>query len=177
MTTLIEKAVAFATDAHKGQFRKWGSKDPFISHPLRVFEAVAKLLPYNDDAQVAAILHDTVEDCEGITHKEICAEFGWEVSLLVWELTNPSIKKKELSRFMRKALDREHIGRASLEAQIIKACDRIDNLKSMDGALIDFKRLYGHESLLLADVLNKIPDYLFNDLVSEAESLLLNGQK
>ena len=58
---VVKKAIAFATQAHEGQFRK-GTTRPFIVHPLEVGQIVATL---TEDEEIisAAFLHDTVEDC------------------------------------------------------------------------------------------------------------------
>jgi len=71
---LVNQAIAFATRAHEGQVRK-GTTRPFILHPLEVGEIVATM---TDDEEIisAAILHDTIEDCENITEETICEYFG-----------------------------------------------------------------------------------------------------
>ena len=57
---MIDRAIAFATQAHEGQVRK-GTSRPFILHPLEVGKIVASM---TEDQEVisAAILHDTIED-------------------------------------------------------------------------------------------------------------------
>src|SRR5260221_9383899 len=63
-TPKIERAIAIAALLHRDQFRKGREcKVPYISHPLSVAELVAK---YSSDVDqiTAALLHDTVEDCE-----------------------------------------------------------------------------------------------------------------
>ncbi len=51
----LEKAIAIAAEAHAGQLDKGGA--PYIIHPLRVMLRVNGI-----EAQVAAVLHDVVED-------------------------------------------------------------------------------------------------------------------
>lgn len=51
----LERAIAIAVEAHRGQVDKVGA--PYILHPLRVMFAVE-----GDDAKIAAVLHDVVED-------------------------------------------------------------------------------------------------------------------
>ncbi len=51
----LEDAIALARTAHAGQFDKAGAD--YISHPLRVMEAVD-----GDDAKMVAVLHDVIED-------------------------------------------------------------------------------------------------------------------
>ena len=54
MSTL-ERAIRIAAEAHAGQTDKAGA--PYILHPLRVMMSVE-----GDDARIAAVLHDLVED-------------------------------------------------------------------------------------------------------------------
>lgn len=76
----VHRAVVFAADAHRGQFRK-GKAIPYILHPM---EAAAIAAGMTDDPEiiVAALLHDTIEDA-GVSAEEIAAEFGPRVALLV----------------------------------------------------------------------------------------------
>lgn len=57
---MLSKAILIATLAHEGQFDKGGN--PYILHPLTVLH---KLKSTNEDEQVAAVLHDVIEDCTG----------------------------------------------------------------------------------------------------------------
>lgn len=56
MSTL-ERAIQIAAEAHTGQRDKGGH--PYILHPLRVLLRVSP-----GDAQIAAVLHDVVEDSD-----------------------------------------------------------------------------------------------------------------
>lgn len=51
----IEDAIAIAATVHKGQTDKAGA--PYIMHPLRLMMRMA-----TPEAQIAAVLHDVVED-------------------------------------------------------------------------------------------------------------------
>lgn len=51
----VEDAVAIARKAHEGQCDKGGR--PYIEHPLRVMNEVS-----GDQARMAAVLHDVIED-------------------------------------------------------------------------------------------------------------------
>jgi (p)ppGpp synthase/HD superfamily hydrolase len=55
VTFTVEDAVRLAHAAHDGQVDKSGK--PYIGHPLRVMRGVS-----GDHAQMAAVLHDVVED-------------------------------------------------------------------------------------------------------------------
>lgn len=57
ISTLLEKALRIATDAHINQVDKAGS--PYIFHPIRVSNRCS-----TDDERIVALLHDTIEDTE-----------------------------------------------------------------------------------------------------------------
>lgn len=146
----ILAAAQFAARAHSGQVRKYTER-PYITHPARV-AAMAMTLPYADEVMVcAAWLHDTVEDC-GVAAAELAALFGQDVADVVCELTHtPKSQVPHLGRAQRKALDRNRLEKSSLTARRIKLLDRIDNLREMDEAPLDFLGVYVNESQLLLD--------------------------
>ena len=78
---MVEEAIAFATKAHKGQYRK-GTKRPYIVHPLEVAKIVSTMTK-DEDVICAAVLHDTIEDCKGITEETLRLQFGDRVAQLV----------------------------------------------------------------------------------------------
>ena len=139
---LIIKAATIAHNAHKGQFRKYGWKLPYIIHPIRVAGMTTIYYPKNAEMIAAAWLHDVLEDTQYSTLKE---DFGEKIYELVCELTNPS-KGLTLPRHQRKTLDREHIKNISREAKIIKLIDRIDNLLDVVEGPKDFIELYSNVS-------------------------------
>lgn len=128
MTEKFFKAVKFATKAHHSQRRK-ASTDPYIVHPIRV-AYLAKDAGLSDNAVIAAVLHDVVEDTDvGIV--EIDMEFGSEVSNIVHRLSkwwgdSDEKSKKEAFKpvYYKKILE-------CPEAVNVKLLDRIDNLRDM----------------------------------------------
>ena len=71
---MIDDAIEFATKAHEGQFRK-GTRRPYIVHPIEVADIVSTMT--NDEEVIcAAVLHDTIEDCGGITQEVLKLRFG-----------------------------------------------------------------------------------------------------
>ncbi len=79
----VEKALNYATEAHKSQFRKSG--EPYIVHPIQVAGILAGLKL--DAVTVACgFLHDVVEDTE-VTLDEMEVEFGPEVRHIVGGVT------------------------------------------------------------------------------------------
>lgn len=73
---MIERAIQFATKAHEGQLRK-GTRRPYIVHPIEVGEIVAGMTK-DEEIISAAVLHDTIEDCEGVTADVLALEFSPE---------------------------------------------------------------------------------------------------
>ena len=77
---LLEEAVKYAAEKHKGQYRK-GTKLPYITHPM---EAAAICASFTEDVEVlaAAVLHDVVEDAN-VPVSEIREKFGARVATIV----------------------------------------------------------------------------------------------
>ncbi len=123
---MVKKAIAFATQAHEGQFRK-GTTRPFIVHPLEVGRIVATM---TDDEEIisAAILHDTIEDCEDVTQEEICKEFSERVADLVAQES----EDKSKTWMERKSATIAHLKNAAKEIQMIGLADKLSNMRDID---------------------------------------------
>ena len=147
----LDKAIQFATKAHEGQIRKY-TGEPYIVHPLAVMEIV-KTVDHTVEMLMAAVLHDTVEDCD-VTIQDIDREFGPVVAQLVDELTDVS-KPEDGNRAFRKGLDREHSAQASAQGQTIKIADLLDNTKSITEHDEHFAKVYMKEKALLLQLLDK----------------------
>jgi len=124
----FQRAIAIASKAHEGQFRKSG--EPFFIHPLRVAHEAAR--HWMDFASViAALLHDVVEDTP-MSLGEVEEAFGSEVALLVNGLTKASSEK--LSREALKAQTyRKQLLLAIEDVRVLclKFWDRMDNLQTI----------------------------------------------
>lgn len=123
---MIDRAIEFATKAHEGQFRK-GTKRPYIVHPVEVGDIVAGMTT-DEEIISAAILHDTIEDCEGVTQEILRQEFGMRVALFVAQESEDKSKKWE----ERKAATIEHIKHAPKEVQMIALADKLSNMRDID---------------------------------------------
>jgi (p)ppGpp synthase/HD superfamily hydrolase len=149
MEDLVQRAAEFATAAHEGQIRKY-TGEPYIVHPIEVMEIVRTVC--EDPAVLAAaLLHDTVEDCD-VTIEDIQGCFGDRVASLVDQLTDQS-KPEDGNRRVRKEIDRKHLAGACAEAQTVKLADLISNSDSILEHDRSFSRLYMKEKLLLLGVL------------------------
>ena len=144
ITDLTKRALAYATEKHKGQFRKFKG-EPYIMHPKAVADMVGCVIP-DEKVIAAAFLHDVLEDTDA-TRMELYELFGLEVTEMVDMLTNH--KNPNLNRKQRKELQRKRLGGASFEVKSIKLADRIHNLPSIITHDPGFAKLYVAESIQL----------------------------
>lgn len=130
MGLLLDNAIIFAVNAHRGQLRK-GTNAPYILHPM---EAAAIVGSMTDDDEViaAAVLHDTVEDTAA-TLDEICEQFGKRVSELVAaESENKREDKPAASTWkIRKEETIEHLKTAPKEVKMLTLGDKLSNIRSI----------------------------------------------
>lgn len=122
---MLNKAICFAAQAHNGQFRK-GTHIPYILHPMEAASIVGGM---TEDIEVisAALLHDTVEDCAGITLELIRKEFGERIAFFVQQESEDKTKSwKE-----RKRSTIELLQNAPEEVKIIALGDKLSNLRSL----------------------------------------------
>ena len=123
--TLIQKAIQFAGEKHKGQVRR-GTGLPYILHPIDVsviFDA-NKTSKRRDELMCACVLHDTLEDTD-TTFVELAEEFTPLVASVVLELTSDV---EELRRIGKTAyLTKKMLGMSNY-ALCIKLCDRLSNV-------------------------------------------------
>jgi guanosine-3',5'-bis(diphosphate) 3'-pyrophosphohydrolase len=126
-TELILKALSFAANKHRNQFRKGSEPIPYINHPIALADLLVRTANISDPATIAAaLLHDTVEDTS-TSFDELEAEFGPAISQLVAELTDD----KSLPKEERKRLQVEHAPSLSPRARVVKLADKISNLRDI----------------------------------------------
>lgn len=123
---MLDKAIRFATKAHEGQFRK-GTRRPYIEHPIEVSEIVATM---TEDEEVisAAVLHDTIEDCEEISQRLLAQEFSERVAYIVAQES----EDKSRTWMERKTATIEHIRTAPREVQMVGLADKLSNMRDID---------------------------------------------
>lgn len=168
MSDLIIKAARFANKAHTGQLRKF-TEAPYVTHPMRVANAVMLLEDSDPEMVAAAMLHDTIEDTS-VTYPDLLNTFGKIVAELVLELTNQYTSKlyPKINRAARKEAELKRIAEISREAKIIKMLDRLDNLREIDYT-DGFTKLYCAESAELLRVLKDAHPEVAAELASEVE--------
>jgi Na+/proline symporter len=125
---IIAKALDTIKKYHAGVKRKSG--EPFFTHPIAV---ALILLEYckDQDAVVAALLHDTVEDTS-LSLIQIKAMFGDEVAFIVNKVTNLEDKLRRVS-----LEDHENVYRLlnyeDERAAFVKLADRLHNMRTIEG--------------------------------------------
>jgi SAM-dependent methyltransferase/5'-deoxynucleotidase YfbR-like HD superfamily hydrolase len=142
----IEGAFRVAAHAHAGQRRSDGA--PYLKHPVAVARILVEEWRVEDpDLVVAALLHDAVEDSP-LTLEEVEASFGARVRELVDALTKPKLadggdKAAHLRAYF------ERLRQAPAGASIVKAADRVSNLRDVLSARWpeEKKRTYVAEAL------------------------------
>jgi hypothetical protein len=118
------------------------------------YDVVAEMLQqlgFRPEVVAAGILHDVVEDTT-VTLAEITESFGPDVSALVEMVTDVS-KPSDGNRRVRKAIDREHLRRATVEGKSIKLADLISNAKTLVPLDPSFAHVWMSEKRSLLTVL------------------------
>ncbi len=129
-TSLVDKAIVFATRAHQGTERR-GKGFPYIVHPLEAMTIVATIT--NDpDLLAAAVLHDTVEDT-AVTLDELKQEFGEHIASLVADETDVKHTPdgKKLTWQERKQRDMDNVRDSSREVKIVAIGDKLSNMRAI----------------------------------------------
>ena len=90
----MEDAIALAARAHRGQQYSSPEAEPYIFHPLRVMLCLADPIE-----QVAAVLHDAIEDTELELSDLVGAGYSPEVVAAVDRLTHRAEESYEEQGF------------------------------------------------------------------------------
>ena len=127
---LVRRAYAFAEQAHANQFRKSG--DPYFCHPCAVAVILSDLML--DATTIAAgLLHDCVEDVDGVTQQVISEQFGQDVALLVdgvTKLTRQNFSSREEAQA--ETLRKMFLAMAKdIRVVLIKLADRLHNMRTL----------------------------------------------
>ncbi|WP_058976163.1 RelA/SpoT family protein [Deinococcus grandis] len=135
----VEAAFVFARDAHAGVNRKSG--EPYITHPVAVSVILAQL-GMDTDSLMAGLLHDTVEDVDGVTFELIEEQFGPDVRRIVEGET----KVSKLSKQGSQAAEVRESGRdvqaenlrqmliamtGDIRIIVVKLADRLHNMRTL----------------------------------------------
>jgi (p)ppGpp synthase/HD superfamily hydrolase len=140
----VEQAYFVSKNGHRYQCRK--ELDPATGKPIRYFEharGVAIILMdevgcKDPSLVICALLHDCVEDSRMIDHARVRRWFGREVAHIVGLLTkDEATKAAYMDRLMTVA---------DWRTLIIKACDRLHNVRSLSCCSPEFQRKQVNET-------------------------------
>ena len=153
----LNAALAFADKAHQRngdmQYRKCLTYIPYIVHPVRVSNIV-RIAGGSIAQQIAALLHDVVEDTP-VSIKEVHHAFGLEVGVLVDGLTDVRLPGDGSNRITRVKENREHSSAQPAAGQTVKYADLIDNTSDISLHDPSFARSYLKEKALLLEGMDK----------------------
>jgi (p)ppGpp synthase/HD superfamily hydrolase len=124
----FDAALAFAARAHRTQVRK-GTDVPYIIHPVEVAIILGRH-GFDEDVQIAGLLHDTVEDTE-VSVDDVRGTFGDEVARLVTAVTE--VKDESGGRRpwrVRKEEMLAHLEHADRSIAALKAADALHNAQA-----------------------------------------------
>ena len=166
---LIRRSFKYASEKHEGQFRKSGQ--PYIIHAIEVAYLVCSLQG-GPTTIAAAFLHDTIEDC-GVTQQDIVNEFNEEVADIVFSLTKIkalSHQRRHDKDFVAEGHRKIFLGMAKdIRVIIIKLCDRLHNMRTLDFQTPEKKIKISKETL---EVYAPIADRLgLNEIKGELQDL------
>ena len=168
---LIRHSFEYALEKHEGQFRKSGQ--PYIIHAIEVAYLVCQLQG-GPTTIAAAFLHDTIEDC-GVTQQDLIKEFNEDVAEIVFSLTKIkalSHQRRHDKDFVAEGHRKIFLGMAKdIRVIIIKLCDRLHNMRTLDFQTPEKKIRISRETL---EVYAPIADRLgLNEIKGELQDLCL----
>lgn len=136
MTPRFTQALALAARVHEGQPRK-GTPIPYITHPVAVAGLVAQY-GGDEDQQIAALLHDVLEDGGPQYASEIQTLFGERVLSMVQGCTDgtPDVNGKKTEWEERKQAYLKHLAIAADDTLLVSACDKLSNARAILDDLI-----------------------------------------
>ena len=170
---LLSSAYMFAYEKHFGQKRLSGEE--YIVHPLNVAYILAEI---NADISTlcAALLHDTIEDCE-VTEEDLVEKFGSEIASLVNGVTKINRLKFTCDNEAVIANHRKILVGLCEDVRILilKLADRLHNMRTLWILSEKSQKANAKETL---DILTPIAHRLgMNKIKSELEDLSLRYLK
>ena len=143
LVNLLEKAISIAVQAHQGQTDKAGA--PYILHPLRV------MLKFNSpEEQIAAVLHDIVEDTDW-TLQQLRNEGFPETVIAAIDALTRRAEEKYTDFILRTANNK-----ISLRVKLADLHDNCDISRFESPTDSDYRRTKKYQRAI--DVLNKLSD-------------------
>lgn len=142
--TLVEKAYAFAENAHRNHTRYSG--EPYFNHLVETAKILAEL-GMGAQTIAAGLLHDTLEDV-GVIPEALRKEFGEDILMLVDGVTKLGhLRYRGVDRYS-ESLRRFFIASAKdIRVIIIKLADRVHNMRTLQFVPKEKQRRIAMETL------------------------------
>lgn len=165
---IITKAFNFARQAHKGVRRLSG--EPYIMHPIAVAQIACSEMGLGSTSISAALLHDVVEDTD-YTVEDISNMFGPKIAQIVDGLTKisggifgeqASAQAENFKKLLLMMSD-------DIRVILIKICDRLHNMRTLDGQPPNKRyKIAGETLYIYAPLANRLG---LNNIKTELENL------
>ncbi len=165
---IITKAFNFARQAHKGVRRLSG--EPYIMHPIAVAQIACSEMGLGSTSISAALLHDVVEDTD-YTVEDIKNMFGPKIAQIVDGLTKisggifgdqASAQAENIKKLLLMMSD-------DIRVILIKICDRLHNMRTLDGQPPNKRyKIAGETLYIYAPLANRLG---LNNIKTELENL------
>lgn len=141
---LLQDAYEFASLQHKGQVRASG--EPYLNHLVET-ALLACELKLDVPSVVAALLHDTIEDCL-VTRDDLGKKFSVEIADIVEGVTKltriefESKEEKQAESFRKMLLAMAK----DIRVILVKLCDRLHNMRTLGFMPEEKRRATAHET-------------------------------
>jgi (p)ppGpp synthase/HD superfamily hydrolase len=188
LTPKIQKAIIGASVLHADQKRK-GDGLPYIIHPYSV-AFILSTYTDDEDAIVAGLLHDTLEDVPEYEAEDLIKDFGERVYKIVQEVSedkdpSDSKEKEKASWQERKEKYIANLKNDSGDALMVSCADKIHNLTSMINAYKNqgdelWKNFNAPKDKILwfyGEVLNVMEEKSESDIVGELRKLYFKARE
>ena len=124
----LDEALVFVADAFRYKTRK-GTDTPYLTHLLAVMALVGEY-GGGEEQMIAALLHDTLEDIEGITRDDLELRFGRPVADMVEALSDTTEHPKPDWR-TRKERYLNHLAQEGPWVKLVSAADKLHNVRCL----------------------------------------------
>lgn len=124
----LDEAFALAMDAFRDKVRK-GSRVPYLTHLMQVWVTVAEH-GGDEDQQIAAVLHDYLEDIPGASMDDLRVRFGPRAAGFVLSLSDTTEHPKPPWR-PRKEQYIAVLRAESADLKLVSAADKLHNAQCL----------------------------------------------
>ncbi len=150
----VERAHAYAINAHEGQFRRTGH--PYISHPLAVANILATMR-MDHETIMAALLHDVIEDTDA-DRNALAQRFGKSVAEIVDGVSKLSKIFRSRAEAQAENFQKMALAMAKdIRVIMVKLADRLHNMRTIGVMSREARQRIARETLdFYAPIANRL---------------------